>query len=208
MSDCNFHTPWLLCTPKGSWGRLILRAFGNGMPRALRGGSSLKVACRVRAVCVQCKDSSQGFSGVVGCHPKIATFQPTHAECQNSYTPLPPYPGATFFGRGGVGEQNLVGLSPPLCIDLDLGPIPLFPSSLLFGPLGNSLTGVPDCISNFSRSAQGAPPVRIYQFVGRHGLAEKWRFWGDLRQHPGTLVPLLGDHLMTRGVCLKTRGIM
>ena len=43
-------------------------------------------------------------------------------------------------------------------------------------------------------------------FSGRHGLAEKSRFWGDLQQPLGTLGPLLGDHLVTMGVSGKPQG--
>ena len=44
-------------------------------------------------------------------------------------TPLPPQYLGTAFGRGvGVGGQNLVGLQPPLCVDSDPYPVPLFPS--------------------------------------------------------------------------------
>ena len=45
-------------------------------------------------------------------------------------------------------------------------------------------------------------------FSGRHGLTEKSRFLGDLRQPPGTLGPLLGDHLVTMGVRINPWGAM
>ena len=52
------------------------------------------------------------------------------------------------------------------------------------------------------------PPVRMWLFLGRHGLAEKSRFQCDPRRAPGSLVPLLGDRLVTMGICIKPPGAM
>ena len=80
-----------------------------------------------------------------------------------------------------------------------------FRFSLLHAPLTNARGHrcyLQDC------PPHGAPPARAQPLSSRHGLAKKLRFWGDLRQSPGTLGPLLGDHLATMGAHVKPRGAM
>ena len=58
------------------------------------------------------------------------------------------------------------------------------------------------------RSSYRAPPVRTWPFLGRHGLAEKWRLLGHLLQPPRALGLLLGDYLLTMGVRVNLWGTM
>ena len=60
----------------------------------------------------------------------------------------------------------------------------------------------------FYLDPHGAPPVRTWPFLGRHGLVENPRFPGDLRQPRGALWLLLGDHLLTMGVHTNPWGAM
>ena len=61
----------------------------------------------------------------------------------------------------------------------------------------------PRCYLQFSKIG---PTTEDLVISYHHWLAEKLRFLGDLRRPTGSLSLLLGDHLVTMGVCIKPWG--
>ena len=100
----------------------------------------------------------------------------------------------------GVG-QNLAGHTRHCVLIWTQVPFHLF---LVYGPLTND--GSPGCYLHISQDqpTYGAPPMRTQLFSGCCGLADKPRLLSDLQQPPGTLGPLLGDHLVTMGVHINS----
>ena len=96
-------------------------------------------------------------------------------------------PKASFWATLHCSGRNLVSLEPQTEV-----PIPFF---LLWIP--SPMIAVPGFISKFFRQPPLWGPHHCLSRSCRHVLAEKSRFLGDLRQSPGTLGLLLGDHLMT-----------
>ena len=128
-------------------------------------------------------------------------------DCCTAPSPPPPrYRFLRVAGGGGWGVKTWLAYSPH-CASIQTQVRKKFFFPLWTPP--QPMIGFPGAISRFPRSCPlWGPTVEDLAISGWEGLAEKSRFLGDLQQPPRTLGLLLGDHLVTMGVCINPWGAM